>query len=34
VRGDPTKDIYSTRDIVAIWKRGARIDREVSERPL
>ena len=28
VRGDPTKDIRKTRDIVGIWKRGVRVDRE------
>ncbi len=28
VRGDPTKDIRVTRDIVAIWKQGVRVDRE------
>jgi imidazolonepropionase-like amidohydrolase len=28
VRGDPTKDIRATRDIVAIWKQGRRVDRE------
>ena len=28
VRGDPTKDIRATRDIVAIWKQGVRVDRE------
>lgn len=27
VRGDPTKDILATRDIVSIWKAGRRIDR-------
>ena len=27
VEGDPTKDIYATRRIVAVWKRGARADR-------
>jgi imidazolonepropionase-like amidohydrolase len=37
VRGDPTKDIRKTRDIVAIWKQGVRVDRvkfreEVAER--
>lgn len=26
VDGDPTKDIQDTRNIVAVWKRGARID--------
>jgi hypothetical protein len=28
VRGDPTEDIRATRDIVAIWKQGVRVDRE------
>jgi hypothetical protein len=28
VRGDPDKDIRATRDIVAIWKQGRRVDRE------
>lgn len=28
VRGDPIKDIRKTRDIVAIWKQGVRVDRE------
>ncbi len=28
VHGDPTKDIRVTRDIVAIWKQGVRVDRE------
>jgi imidazolonepropionase-like amidohydrolase len=28
VRGDPTKDIRKTRNIVAIWKQGVRVDRE------
>jgi amidohydrolase family protein len=28
VRGDPTKDIRKTRDIVAIWKQGVRVNRE------
>jgi len=37
VRGDPTKDIRKTRDIVAIWKQGVRVDRvkfreEVAQR--
>jgi imidazolonepropionase-like amidohydrolase len=27
VRGDPTRNIRATRDIVDIWKRGVRIDR-------
>jgi hypothetical protein len=25
--GDPTKNILATRDIVAVWKRGIRIQR-------
>ena len=28
VRGDPTSDVGATRDIVAVWKRGVRVDRE------
>jgi imidazolonepropionase-like amidohydrolase len=28
VRGDPTKSIACTRDIVAVWKGGARFDRD------
>jgi imidazolonepropionase-like amidohydrolase len=28
VHGDPTKDIRATRDIVAVWKQGVRVDRE------
>ncbi len=28
VKGDPTADITATRDIVAIWKQGTRVDRE------
>jgi hypothetical protein len=28
VKGDPTQDIKATRDIVAVWKAGARVDRE------
>ncbi|MGH7710161.1 MAG: amidohydrolase family protein, partial [Gemmatimonadaceae bacterium] len=27
VEGDPTKDVYATRRIVAIWKRGVRVVR-------
>jgi imidazolonepropionase-like amidohydrolase len=27
VKGDPTQDILSTRDIVSIWKTGAEVDR-------
>jgi imidazolonepropionase-like amidohydrolase len=27
VRGDPTKDIHATRDIVGIWKQGVSFDR-------
>ncbi len=27
VAGDPTRDITATREIVAIWKRGVRVDR-------
>ena len=28
VRGDPTRDILSTREIVSIWKEGIAVDRE------
>jgi imidazolonepropionase-like amidohydrolase len=28
VRGDPTADIRQTRDIIAIWKDGTRVDRQ------
>jgi hypothetical protein len=28
VRGDPTRDVRATRDIVAIWKQGVHIDRD------
>lgn len=28
VRGDPTADVRQTRDIVAVWKQGRRLDRE------
>jgi imidazolonepropionase-like amidohydrolase len=28
VRGDPTMDVRQTRDIVAVWKQGRRLDRE------
>jgi hypothetical protein len=28
VRGDPTADITATRAIVAVWKAGARVDRD------
>jgi imidazolonepropionase-like amidohydrolase len=27
VEGDPTRDILHTRDVVAVWKRGVRIER-------
>lgn len=28
VAGDPTKDILATRNIVAVWKNGIKVDRE------
>jgi hypothetical protein len=28
VRGDPTRDILRTRDIVGVWKGGVAADRE------
>ena len=28
VRGDPTRDILQTRDIVGVWKGGVAADRE------
>jgi len=28
VKGDPTKDILATRNIVAVWKNGVKVDRE------
>ena len=28
VEGDPTKDITSSRAVVGVWKRGARVDRD------
>jgi imidazolonepropionase-like amidohydrolase len=27
VEGDPTEDILATRNIVAVWKKGVRIER-------
>jgi imidazolonepropionase-like amidohydrolase len=32
VRGDPTQEIKATRDIVAVWKSGRRLDREACRR--
>jgi imidazolonepropionase-like amidohydrolase len=32
VEGDPTTDITATRDVVAIWKRGARVERPVAPK--
>lgn len=36
VEGDPTRDIESTRAIVAVWKNGAAVDRALlpTERPV
>ena len=31
VEGDPTRDVLATRDIVAVWKRGVRIERRPAE---
>jgi imidazolonepropionase-like amidohydrolase len=28
VEGDPTQDILATRSIVAVWKKGMRIERQ------
>ena len=28
MKGDPTKDIRATRDIVGVWNAGIAIDRE------
>ena len=28
MRGDPTRDILQTRDIVCVWKGGVAADRE------
>ena len=32
VRGDPIADITVTRDIIAVWKRGVRVDRDAVRR--
>lgn len=29
IKGDPTKDVRATRDIVGVWKAGVPIDRAV-----
>jgi imidazolonepropionase-like amidohydrolase len=34
VKGDPTKDILATRDIVGVWKEGCAIDREAFKNEL
>lgn len=34
VRGDPTTQIRATRDIVAVWRMGKRIDREKHRKAL
>jgi imidazolonepropionase-like amidohydrolase len=34
VEGDPTTDILATRNIVGIWKQGARFDREAYRKAL
>jgi imidazolonepropionase-like amidohydrolase len=30
VEGDPTKNILATRNIVAVWKRGIRVQRALA----
>jgi imidazolonepropionase-like amidohydrolase len=34
VEGDPTRDIGAARRIVAVWKRGQRVDREAERRKI
>lgn len=34
VEGDPTVDIFATRNIIAIWKHGVQFDREAYRRAL
>jgi imidazolonepropionase-like amidohydrolase len=33
VRGDPTADINATNEIVAVWRRGVRVDRAIHPDP-
>ncbi len=34
VNGDPTQDVLATRDIVGVWKRGVRVDRDAYREAL